>query len=133
MAPFVEYSYWGNAGSTDFLWIGTAESNQTVSFSTLVTSNDQYELNSSYTGFFDAGVNAWGDPTLWIKQNVQTGYVQIINASAAPGTNVTWYTSVAGQFYEANQTHQIGLEFPAGISKDVTYTGVTLWIQAKND
>jgi hypothetical protein len=32
-----------------------------------------------------------------------------------------------------NLTHTIALVFPPGIAKAVTYAGVTIWIQARND
>jgi hypothetical protein len=32
-----------------------------------------------------------------------------------------------------NLTHTIALVFPPGITKGVTYAGVTLWFQARND
>jgi hypothetical protein len=32
-----------------------------------------------------------------------------------------------------NLTHTISLVFPPGITKAITYTGVTIWIQTKSD
>lgn len=132
MGPFVELTLIGNAGGSDFHWIGEAESNVTIQFYTVVTSNDQFDLNCSYTGFFDAGFAPWGSPVMWVKQILQTNATLIPNATAAPGTNATWYTSSDITFYDYNRTHQIALFFPPGITKGVTYTGVTIWIQARN-
>jgi hypothetical protein len=58
---------------------------------------------------------------------------QIPDVSLTPGLNVTWYTSVGGAIYKNNLTHTIALVFPPGITKAVTYAGVTIWIQARND
>jgi len=129
MAPFVELDYWGNAGANDFLWTGTPESNQTVSFNTLVTSNDNYNLNCSYTGAFAA---PWGPPEFWIRYEGDPA-IAIPDVSLTPGINSTWYAGTGGYRYMHNITHYIALEFPAGIAKDTTYTGVTIWIQAQNN
>lgn len=135
MAPFVDAVLYGNAGGSDFYWSGAAESNQTAQFNTVVTSNDWFSLNTSYTGFFDAGVAAapWGSPEMWVKQILQPTAVQIVNSTMFPNTNVTWYTSGAGPFFAYNRTHEIALVFPSGLTKGATYSGVTVWIYAYND
>jgi hypothetical protein len=74
----------------------------------------------------------WNAPTFWIKESGTTA-IQIPNVSSTPGVNSTWYNSVGGSFYNSNRTHSIALVFPAGIDKAVTYSGVTIWIQARND
>jgi len=130
MAPYVELDYWGNAGNMDFNWAGEAETNQSVIFNTLVTSNDNYELNCSYTGAFQA---PWGAPVFWIKENSQTNATLIPNVDLTPGQNSTWMAITGGYRYQQNLTHTIYLEFPAGIAKDTTYSGVVIWIQARND
>ena len=127
MGPFVEIAYWGNAGGMDFSWTGSAESNQSATFNTLITSNDAYELNASFTGAFGA---PWGVPTLWIKASASPA-VLVPDASGAPGTNTTWYSNPVLQFWD-NQTHSLNLEFPAGLTQGA-YSGVTIWIQARND
>jgi hypothetical protein len=55
------------------------------------------------------------------------------DVSLTPGQNVTWYTSVIGAIYMHNLTHTIALVFPPGITKAITYVGVTIWLQARND
>jgi hypothetical protein len=129
MNPFIEINYWGNAGPTDFIWSGTAESNQTIQFNTLVTSNDPYWLNASYNGSFQL---PWGEPTLWIAENANPA-LQLPDWEIT-STNVTWYFAPAGFiYYMHNETHFFSLEFPPGIQGGVSYTGVTIWIEAIND
>ena len=128
MDPYISMNYWGNAGGMDFSWTGEPGSNQSAEFNTLVTSNDIYNLNCSYTGAFEA---PWGAPTFWIQYDGWTP-VQIPDVSATPGANATWITTASPYSYNRNLTHTIALEFPADISK-ITYTGVTIWIQVSND
>ncbi|MBI5001480.1 MAG: hypothetical protein HZB92_08175 [Euryarchaeota archaeon] len=136
MASFVEITYATiSTGTTNFAWTGAPESNVSSTFYTVVTSNDAYQLNASYTGFFLGGSGeAWGvptvDPTIWVKNAGQSTATQLLNASASPGNNATWYSSTTG--YMLNQTHYMNLVLPAGLAKNVVYTGVTIWIQAKN-
>lgn len=136
MGAFVEISYFGNAGGTDFTWTGVAESNISAAFNTVVTSNDVYELNASYTGFFvGGGGQSWGNPSVnpkfWVKRNIQLAYTLLNNATLSH-TNTTWFTNTA-LVYGENFGHTLNLEFPPGLTKGVTYSGVTIWIQAKNN
>jgi len=129
MNPFVEVTYWGNAGPTDFQWTGTPESNQSIPFNTLVTANDQYWLNASYNGSFQP---PWGEPTIWIAKSGNPAY-QLPDWEVT-STNVTWFYAPAGfVYYLDNQTHTISLVFAPGITAGTTYTGVTIWIEAHND
>jgi|GEM_PF-6736857 len=128
MGPFIEFSYWGNAGGMNFNWTGEAETNQSVSFNTLTTANGNYDLNCSYTGSFGA---PWGSPIFWIKESSKTNATLIPDVSTTPGQNSTWFTRAGGPIFWNNQTHTIALVFPAGLTIG-TYTGVTIWIQARN-
>ncbi len=130
MSPLIEMTYWGNAGSNDFLWTGAAESNQTLAFNTLSTSNDFYWLNASYSGVFQA---PWGEPDIWIRESIQTDASYIPDWETATPGNTTWYTASPDGYFWHNLTHYISLEFPAGLPKDTDFTGVTIWIQASND
>ncbi len=132
MGPFSEIAVTGNDGVTAFRWTGTAQSTQSVTFYTEVTSNDGYELNASYTGFLSAlGGATWGDPELAVRQESGT-FVSVPNATASPGTNTSWHTTL-NLVYEGNLTHYMTLVFPVGITKDLTYDGVDIWIQVKNE
>lgn len=128
MAPYIGINYWGNAGNMDFSWTGEPESNNTVSFNTLVTANDNYNLNASYYGDFQA---PWGAPNMWIKYDGDSP-IQIANLTATPAADTVWYYGTGGFRYEQNLTHYIALDFPAGIVKDTPYIGVTIWIEATN-
>ncbi|MCK5038003.1 MAG: hypothetical protein KAS16_02785 [Thermoplasmata archaeon] len=128
MGKFLEISYSGNAAGMDFSWTGTAETNKVAaSFTTRVTSNDNYDLNASFTGAFDGG---WGAPTLWVKSPL-TAYVQLPDASAQSNLNVTWDT-ISGPSYNSVIVNTLALDIPAGTAPG-TYTGVQIWITAIND
>jgi hypothetical protein len=128
MGPYVEMTYWGNAGNMDFNWTGQTETNQSATFNTLVTCNDVFELNASYTGDFGP---SWPNPEFWIKP-LAGASTQLPDAGASPGTNNTWFTSGGPSSFLQNNTHILSLVFPPGVPKG-TYTGVTIWIQAKNE
>ena len=128
MGPYVGLTYVATTG-TAFEWTGAPDSNQTAAFTTTVTSNDVYTLDASYTGWFQS---PWGDPELWVKQDGQSNYVQLVNASAVPGDNITWFTSLTTGGYLMVQTHKMGLVFPPGVEKEVDYVGIVIWINARN-
>jgi hypothetical protein len=137
MGAFVEITYAGNAGGTAFSWAGLVGSNISASFTTTVTSNDVYTLDASYSGFFYNATQAvgWGNPvvnpTLWVKQTSQTTAKLLPNCTAGTGLNITWYTNL-GIRYQETVGHVLSLNFPAGLDKGPTYTGVKIWIQARN-
>ncbi|MEW5937664.1 MAG: hypothetical protein AB1665_07590 [Candidatus Thermoplasmatota archaeon] len=136
MGALVEISYTGNAGGTNFTWSGGAETNNSATFNTIVTANDAYSLNMSYTGWFRGPANqTWGvpkqEPTFWVR--VAGGAVfGVVNASANPGNNTTWYMSTVGG-YQHSLIHYLNLDFPPGLERGLTYDGTKIWINAYND
>jgi hypothetical protein len=133
MGAYVFITYTGNAGGTAFSWSGLIGQNISAAFTTVVTSNDVYTLDASYSGVFTnvTSGDGWGvppvAPTFWVKSSSST-YAKQLPTGA---TNVTWFTNL-GIRYQESQSHNLYLTFPSGLDKAYTYTGVTIWIQARN-